>query len=84
MRLKKFAEEICHIEKINGVYEPDWIYRVHVVGRGKTGKVKYYFGTVSGVFNEIRNEVDTVIAFYLDDSKYRCKGVLLEQRKIGN
>lgn len=66
-KLKEYAREQSHTEMVGGVYEPDWVYRAYVTGRKKTSRADYYFETVSGEFNEIREEVDTVIAFSVAD-----------------
>lgn len=65
--LKKYAGEQSLIEMIGGVYEPDWVYKAYMSGRKKTSRADYYFETVSGKFNEIWEEVDTVIAFSVTD-----------------
>ena len=66
-KLKEYAREQSHTEMVGGVYEPDWVYRAYVTGRKKTSRADYYFETVSGEFNEIREEVDTVIACTVAD-----------------
>ena len=66
-KLKEYAREQSHTEMVGGVYEPDWVYRAYVTGRKKTSRADYYFETVSGEFNEIREEVDTVIACSVAD-----------------
>lgn len=66
-KLKEYAKEQSHIKMIAGVYEPDWVYRACVVGRKKTSRAKYYFETVAGEFNVIRDAIDTVIAFSVAD-----------------
>lgn len=66
-KLKEYAREQSRTEMVGGVYEPDWVYRAYVTGRKKTSRADYYFETVSGEFNEIREEVDTVIACSVAD-----------------
>lgn len=66
-KLKECAREQSHTEMVGGVYEPDWVYRAYVTGRKKTSRADYYFETVSGEFNEIREGVDTVIACSVAD-----------------
>lgn len=66
-RLKMYATEKSHIDMVEGVYEPDWIYKAYVAGRKKTSRAKYYFETVLGEFNQICDEVDTVIAYSMGD-----------------
>ena len=68
-KLKEYAKEQSQIEMVEGVYEPDWVYKAYVIGRKKTSKANCYFETVSGEFNEICEEVDTVIAFSMTDLK---------------
>lgn len=62
-KIKEYAKEQSQIEMVDGVYEPDWVYKAYVIGGKKTSRANYYFETVSGEFNEICEEVDTVIAF---------------------
>ena len=52
---------------VGGVYEPDWVYKAYVAGKKKASRADYYFETVSGEFNEIWEEVDTVIVFAVAD-----------------
>lgn len=66
-KLKEYAREQSRTEMVGGVYEPDWVYRAYITGRKKTSRADYYFETVSGEFNEIREEVDTVIACSVAD-----------------
>lgn len=68
-KLKEYAKEQSHIEMIGGIYEPDWAYKAYVADGKKTSRANYYFEAVSGVFNKIRDEVDTVIAFSMADLK---------------
>lgn len=66
-KIKKYAKEQSHIDMVEGVYEPDWVYKAYVDGREKMSKADYYFETVSGEFSEIQDEVDTVVAFSMTD-----------------
>lgn len=66
-KLKEYAKEQSHIEMVAGVYEPDWVYKAYVTGGKKASRANYYFETVSGEFNEICEEVDTVITFSVAD-----------------
>ena len=52
---------------VEGVYEPDWVYKAYVIGGKKTSRASYYFETISGDLNEIREKVDTIIAFSMAD-----------------
>lgn len=74
-KLKEYAKEQSHIEMVGGVYEPDWVYKAYVVGRKKTSRAGYYFETVSGEYDEIREDIDTIIAFSLAD---------LEEQEVKN
>ena len=66
-RLKMYATGQSHIDMVEGVYEPDWIYKAYVTGRKKTSRAKYYFEMVSGEFSAICDEIDTVIAYSMAD-----------------
>jgi len=66
-KLKEYVKDQSHIEMIEGVYEPDWVYKAYVAGRKKTSRADYYFETVSEEYSEIQDEVDTVIAFSVAD-----------------
>lgn len=66
-KLKEFVRKKSQIPMEKDLYEPDWVYKAYVMGRKKTSRASYYFETVSGEFNEIREEVDTIIAFSMAD-----------------
>lgn len=68
-KLKKFVKDQSHIQMIEGIYEPDWVYRACIVGKGKTSKAKYYFEAINGELNEVWEKVDTIIFFSEDDLK---------------
>ncbi len=74
-KLKKYAKEQSYIDMVEGVYEPDWVYKAYVAGREKMSRAEYYFETVSGEYNKIREDIDTIIAFSLDD---------LEEQQVKN
>ena len=74
-KLKKYAKEQSYIDMVEGVYEPDWVYKAYVAGREKKSRAEYYFETVSGEYNKIREDIDTIIAFSLDD---------LEEQQVKN
>ncbi len=62
-KLKLYASEQSHLQMVKGIYEPDWVYRAYVSGRGTTSRVEYYFETVIGTYDEIQGKIDTVIAY---------------------
>lgn len=66
-KLKIYAGEQSQLQMVKGVYEPDWVYKAYMAGGKKTSRAEYYFETVSGVVDEIWDEVDTVIAFSMAD-----------------
>lgn len=66
-KLKEYAKEQSQIEMVEGVYEPDWVYKAYITGGKKSGRADYYFETVSGEFSEIQEEIDTVIVFSMAD-----------------
>ena len=74
-RLKRYVKEQSHMKMVEEVYEPDWVYRAYVLGRGTESRAKYYFETVTGEFKKVQEDIDTVIAFSMSD---------LENIKIGN
>lgn len=61
--VKRYAKEQSHIEMTVDSYEPDWIYRAYISGRGTMSRAEYYFETVTGVYDEIQGKIDTVIAY---------------------
>lgn len=63
VKLKRYAKEQSHIEMTVDSYEPDWIYRAYISGRGTMSRAEYYFETVTGAYDEIQGKVDTVIAY---------------------
>jgi hypothetical protein len=73
--LKTYASEQSQLHIISGIYEPNWIYRAYVLGIGTASKAKYYFETVTGKYEEIQEEIDTIIAFSMTD---------LEKLQIGS
>lgn len=62
-KLKRYAKEQSHIEMSVEGYEPDWIYKAYILGRGTISRAEYYFETVTGAYDEIQGEIDTVIAY---------------------
>lgn len=62
-KLKEYAKEQSYIEMMEEGYEPDWIYRAYLSGRGTTSRAEYYFETVTGTYDEIQGKIDTVIAY---------------------
>ena len=67
--LKKFVMEHSCIEMQEGIYEPNWVFKAYISGRGIISSAKYYFEIVNGKFEEIQEEIDTVIVFSLSDLK---------------
>ena len=63
VKLKRYAKEQSHIEMTVEGYEPDWIYRAYISGRGTMSRAEYYFETVTGAYDEIQGKADTVIAY---------------------
>ena len=63
VKLKRYAKEQSHIEMTVEGYEPDWIYRAYISGRGTMSRAGYYFETVTGAYDEIQGKADTVIAY---------------------
>lgn len=63
VKLKRYAKEQSYIEMTEEGYEPDWIYRAYLLGRGTTSREEYYFETVTGTYDEIQGKIDTVIAY---------------------
>ncbi|MDE7324062.1 MAG: S8 family serine peptidase [Lachnospiraceae bacterium] len=74
-KLKLYASEQSHLQMVKGIYEPDWVYRAYVSGRGAESRAKYYFKSVAEKFEKIQEDIDTVIAFSMSD---------LVNLKIGN
>lgn len=67
VKLKRYAKEQSHIEMTVEGYEPDWIYRAYISGRGTTSRAEYYFETVTGTYDEIQGKIDTVIAYSMEE-----------------
>lgn len=63
VELKKYAKERSHIEMAEEGYEPDWIYRAYILDRENTSRGEYYFKAITGSYDEIQGEIDTVIAY---------------------
>lgn len=63
VKLKRYAKEQSHIEMTVEGYEPDWIYRAYISGRGTMSRAEHYFETITGAYDEIQGKVDTVIAY---------------------
>lgn len=74
-KFKIYAREQSQLQMIDGIYEPDWVYRAYILGIGTDSRAKYYFETFTGEFEKVQEDVDTVIAFSMSD---------LENLKIGN
>lgn len=73
--LKTYVNEQSQLHMISGIYEPNWVYRAYILGSGTASKAKYYFETVTGKYEEVQEEIDTIIAFSMAD---------LEKLQIGN
>lgn len=67
VKLKRYAKEQSHIEMTVEVYEPDWIYKAYISGKGTTSRAEYYFETVTGTYDEIQGKIDTVIAYSMEE-----------------
>lgn len=74
-KLKAYASEKSQLHIVKGIYEPDWVYRAYVLGIRTISRAKYYFETIVGKFEEVQEEIDTIIAFSMSD---------LEKLQIGN
>lgn len=74
-KLKAYASEQSQLHIVKGIYEPDWVYRAYVLGIRTISRAKYYFETIVGKFEEVQEEIDTIIAFSMSD---------LEKLQIGN
>lgn len=73
--LKKYVREKSYVDIVDGLYNPDWVYKAYTKNIIKNSKADYYFETVTGNYENIEHEVDTVIV--------RSK-TELEQINIGN
>lgn len=67
VELKKYARAQSHIEIAEEGYEPDWIFKAYILGRENTSRAEYYFETVTGMYDEIQGEIDTIIAYSMAD-----------------
>ena len=74
-KLKAYASEQSQLHIVKGIFEPDWVYRAYVWGVRTISRAKYYFETIVGKFEEVQEEIDTIIAFSISD---------LEKLQIGN
>ena len=74
-KLKAYASEQSQLHIVKGIFEPDWVYRAYVLGVRTISRAKYYFETIVGKFEEVQEEIDTIIAFSISD---------LEKLQIGN
>ena len=74
-KLKICAREQSRLQMTEEIYEPDWVYRAYILGRGTNSRAKYYFETVTGEFEKVQEDIDTVIAFSMTG---------WENLKIGN
>lgn len=61
--IKKYIKQESHVDIIGGLYNPDWVYKAYIPNKQNRSKADYYFEAVTGIYEDIKNEVDTVI-FY--------------------
>lgn len=59
--LKNYIREKSHIAIENDFYNPDWIHRAYMKNKKKESKADYYFEIVTGTYENIEHEVDTII-----------------------
>ena len=73
--LKKYVREKSYVDIGDGIYNPDWVYKAYIKNIINDSKADYYFETVTGNYENIEHEVDTVIV---------CSKTELEQINLGN
>lgn len=76
--LKKYVREKSHIVMEDGLYTPDWVYKAYMHNRKNESKAAYYFETVTGRYEDIEHEVDTIIA----RSKSELEQINIENKNL--
>lgn len=61
--IKKYIKQESQVDMIDDLYNPDWVYRAYIPSKQKMSKADYYFEEVTGRYEDIKNEVDTVILY---------------------
>lgn len=56
VKLKRYAKEQSHIEMTVECYEPDWIYRAYISGRGTMSRAEYYLKQLQGCMMKYRGK----------------------------
>lgn len=73
--LKKYVREKSHIAMVDDLYNPDWVYKAYMKNNKNDSKADYYFETITGSYDKIEHEIDTVIVWSKTE---------LKQINIGN
>lgn len=59
--IKKYIKQESLIDIIDGLCDPDWVYKAYIPSKQNGSKADYYFEEVTGSYEDIQGEVDTVI-----------------------
>lgn len=74
-RIKKYVRKESVLPMMDELYNPDWIYKAYMPVQKKQSQADYYFAVLSGLYDDVKQEVDTIVAYDKSD---------LEQVDISN
>lgn len=66
-KIKDYVREHSYKYMNETVYEPDWVYKAYVLGNRAKSKAKYYFDILTGEFEQVQEQIDTIIVFNMAD-----------------
>lgn len=61
--LKKYVRKKSHIPIVDGLDNPDWVYKAYIKNKKNCSKAEYYFETITGNYESIEEEIDTIIVY---------------------
>lgn len=66
-RIKKYVREESVMPITDELYNPDWIYKAYMPRQKKQSKADYYFTVAMGTYDDVKQEVDTIVAYDKSD-----------------
>lgn len=77
-KLKNFIRKKSQIPMGEDLYDPDWVYMAYMLNEKNGSKADYYFETVTDCYENIKQEIDTIIVF----SKFELEQIDIENKNL--